>query len=221
MGKIDLIQLLYTIPCVLIALTFHEFAHGWVAMKLGDPTARNYGRLSLNPLKHLDPIGTVCMVLFKFGWAKPVPVNTRYFKKPRRDMALVAAAGPAMNLILSFLGLLVCHILLAVFNSYTTSSSFLVTVENSAVELFYYFHIYNLALCLFNLFPIPPLDGSRIFLVWLPTNIYFAIMKYERYIQIGLLVLLWTGILSFPLGYAMNAVSNGMTWLIKLVPFLR
>ena len=93
---------LFVVIITLITLTVHEVSHGYAAYKLGDPTARNFGRLSLNPLKHLDPIGTVSMLLFGFGWAKPVPINTRYFKKPRRDMALSALAGPASNLIMSF-----------------------------------------------------------------------------------------------------------------------
>ena len=83
-------DILYTLPCILLALTVHEVAHGWMAMKLGDPTARNLGRLTLNPLKHLDPVGTLCMIFFHFGWARPVPINSRYFRKPRRDMALTA-----------------------------------------------------------------------------------------------------------------------------------
>ena len=110
-----LIQFLFVVPCVLIALTFHEFAHGYMAYKLGDPTAKNFGRLTLNPLKHLDPIGTICMIFFHFGWAKPVPINSRYFKKPRRDMALTAAAGPIMNFILALFGVLVCRILTKIF----------------------------------------------------------------------------------------------------------
>ena len=101
--------------CVLFALTFHECAHGFIAYKLGDPTARNLGRLTLDPVKHLDPIGTLCMLLFGYGWAKPVPVNSRYFKKPKRDMALTAIAGPVSNLILSFFGLLFEYILIRLF----------------------------------------------------------------------------------------------------------
>ena len=99
-------RILLIIVCVLIALTFHECAHGFAANKLGDPTARNMGRLTLDPRKHLDPIGTLCMMLFGFGWAKPVPVHSRYFKKPRRDMAITAFAGPAANILLSFAALL-------------------------------------------------------------------------------------------------------------------
>ena len=100
----DIITLLLTVPAALIALTVHECAHGYAAWRLGDPTARSLGRLSLNPLRHLDPIGTLCMILLRFGWAKPVPINTRYFKKPRRDMAITALCGPLSNFLLAFFG---------------------------------------------------------------------------------------------------------------------
>lgn len=207
----DLIDYLFVIPCVLIALTFHECAHGWMANKLGDPTARNLGRLTLNPLKHLDLIGTICMILFHFGWAKPVPVNSRYFKNPRRDMALTAAAGPVMNFILAFIGAFIYTLLIAVFSKYGPSNEgFALNLCLAAVKLAYYFHILNLSLGLFNLIPVPPLDGSRILYIFLPVKLYFGIMKYERYIQIGLMLLLWTGILSTPLAAAAGWISNGM-----------
>ena len=105
-----LIACLLAIPGVLLALSVHECAHGWVSYKLGDPTARNLGRLTLNPLKHIDILGLICMVLLRFGWAKPVPVNARYYKKPRRDMALVAAAGPVSNLIMCIIGMLLLYL---------------------------------------------------------------------------------------------------------------
>ena len=191
-----LIQFLFVVPCVLIALTFHEFAHGYMAYKLGDPTAKNFGRLTLNPLKHLDPIGTICMIFFHFGWAKPVPINSRYFKKPRRDMALTAAAGPIMNFILALFGVLVCRILTKIFVAFPAQSDFVYYIQYAALTLFSYFHMLNLSLGVFNLIPIPPLDGSRIFYIFLPQKWYFGVMKYEKYIQLALLVLLWTGLLS-------------------------
>ena len=197
-----LIQFLFVVPCVLIALTFHEFAHGYMAYKLGDPTAKNFGRLTLNPLKHLDPIGTICMIFFHFGWAKPVPINSRYFKKPRRDMALTAAAGPIMNFILAFFGVLVCRILTKIFVAFPAQSDFVYYIQYAALTLFSYFHMLNLSLGVFNLIPIPPLDGSRIFYIFLPQKWYFGVMKYEKYIQLALLVLLWTGLLSRPLSAA-------------------
>lgn len=212
-----LIQFLFIVPCVLIALTFHEFAHGYMAYKLGDPTAKNFGRLTLNPLKHLDPIGTICMIFFHFGWAKPVPINSRYFKKPRRDMALTAAAGPIMNFILAFFGVLVCRILTKIFVAFPAQSDFVYYIQYAALTLFSYFHMLNLSLGVFNLIPIPPLDGSRIFYIFLPQKWYFGVMKYEKYIQLALLVLLWTGLLSRPLSAAVSWISGGMQWLVSWI----
>lgn len=212
-----LIQFLFVVPCVLIALTFHEFAHGYMAYKLGDPTAKNLGRLTLNPLKHLDPIGTICMIFFHFGWAKPVPINSRYFKKPRRDMALTAAAGPIMNFILALFGVLVCRILTKIFVAFPAQSDFVYYIRYAALTLFSYFHMLNLSLGVFNLIPIPPLDGSRIFYIFLPPKWYFGVMKYEKYIQLALLVLLWTGLLSRPLSAAVSWISGGMQWLVSWI----
>ena len=212
-----LIQFLFVVPCVLIALTFHEFAHGYMAYKLGDPTAKNFGRLTLNPLKHLDPIGTICMIFFHFGWAKPVPINSRYFKKPRRDMALTAAAGPIMNFILALFGMLVCRILTKIFVAFPAQSDFVYYIQYAALTLFSYFHMLNLSLGVFNLIPIPPLDGSRIFCIFLPPKWYFGVMKYEKYIQLALLVLLWTGLLSRPLSAAVSWISGGMQWLVSWI----
>lgn len=212
-----LIQFLFVVPCVLIALTFHEFAHGYMAYKLGDPTAKNFGRLTLNPLKHLDPIGTICMIFFHFGWAKPVPINSRYFKKPRRDMALTAAAGPIMNFILAFFGVLVCRILTKIFVAFPAQSDFVYYIQYAALTLFSYFHMLNLSLGVFNLIPIPPLDGSRIFYIFLPQKWYFGVMKYEKHIQLALLVLLWTGLLSRPLSAAVSWISGGMQWLVSWI----
>ena len=212
-----LIQFLFVVPCVLIALTFHEFAHGYMAYKLGDPTAKNFGRLTLNPLKHLDPIGTICMIFFHFGWAKPVPINSRYFKKPRRDMALTAAAGPIMNFILALFGMLVCRILTKIFVTFPAQSDFVYYIQYAALTLFSYFHMLNLSLGVFNLIPIPPLDGSRLFYIFLPPKWYFGVMKYEKYIQLALLVLLWTGLLSRPLSAAVSWISGGMQWLVSWI----
>lgn len=215
-----IIELLFVIPCVLIALTVHEVAHGYMAFRLGDPTARNLGRLTLNPLKHLDPIGTLCMILFHFGWAKPVPINSRYFKNPRRDMALTAAAGPLSNFIMAFLGALLYAILYTIFVNHPASTNFLGYLQIAALQLLQYFHILNLSLGMFNLIPVPPLDGSRIFLTFLPPKYYFGIMKYERYIQIGLMILLYLGLLSRPLSALVSWLSSGMFKVISFLPFL-
>ncbi len=213
----QLIELLFVLPCILIALSVHEVSHGWAAYKLGDPTAKNMGRLTLNPLKHLDPVGTLCMIFFHFGWARPVPINTRYFKNNKRDTALTAAAGPLSNFIMAFLGILLCEIFIALFTRFPAKTEFVYYIQYAVVTLCQYFHILNLSLGLFNLIPVPPLDGSRIFLVWLPAKYYFGIMKYERYIQLALLILLWTRILTLPLSGAVNAISGGMRWFADLI----
>ena len=198
-----IISLLLSLPIVLIALCVHETAHGFAAYKLGDPTARNLGRLTLNPIKHLDPIGFLCMVLFGFGWAKPVPINTRYFKKPKRDMALTGLAGPVSNLLLA--------LLFAVLLRLTIQYGFYLfngTVY-SVIQIFLILGVrMNITLAVFNLLPIPPLDGSRIFLVLLPTDLYFKIMRYERYIYIALLFALAFGLLDTPIQYISNIFLN-------------
>ena len=180
-----IIRLLLVMPSILMALTFHEFAHGFIANKLGDPTAKNLGRLTLNPLKHLDPIGTLMMLFVGIGYAKPVPINSRYFKKPKRDMALTALAGPVMNLILSFTGVTIYSVYLAFWgsNSYIAYTVYL---------FFYYFAYLNAYLAIFNLIPIPPFDGSRIAFAVLPDKFYWGVMKYERTIMIVMMVALLT-----------------------------
>ena len=223
---IDLKTFLLSLPIILIALVVHEVSHGYIAMKLGDPTARNLGRLTLNPLKHLDPIGTICMVFFHFGWAKPVPVNTRYFKNPKRDMALTALAGPVSNFILGFFGILVYRILYAIFSNAAgpATSDMAINVMSTTLNFFYMFGFLNVSLGVFNLIPIPPLDGSRILLVFLPTKAYFAVMKYERYIMIGFFVLLFigrrVGFIFSPLSTLVGWIIDGMDWLIRLIPGL-
>lgn len=205
---------------VLFSLSFHEMAHGYVAYKLGDPTARNLGRLTLNPFVHLDFIGTLCMLLFGFGWAKAVPINTRYFKKPKRDMAISALAGPVSNILLSFVCLLILHLLQLAFNLITIPSEFVYYILYYTLLLFYYGHYLNLYLAIFNLIPIPPLDGSRLLFVFLPDKYYFGLMKYERIIKIVFLVLLWSGYLSLPLDYIADTISYVMSLIIGLIPGL-
>lgn len=218
----DIPGLIINLIIIVFALTVHEVAHGYAAYKLGDPTARAFGRLSLNPLKHLDPIGFLCMVFFRFGWAKPVPINTRYFKNPRRDMAISALAGPLSNILMSFAGLFLYRCSAAIINSgiISVDTNFKYNLIMLILSFFFEFSVLNLYLGLFNLIPVPPLDGSRVLFVVLPDNIYFGIMKYERYIQLALMVLLYLGVLTGPLTTVCNYVFSGMNALLSFLPFL-
>ena len=183
-----LLQLLIMVVALLPALTFHEWAHGFAAYKLGDHTAKADGRLSLNPLDHLDPLGTIMMLLVGFGWAKPVPIMTRNFKKPRRDFAITSLAGPFTNFIVGFFAavLYVLVVYIAVTNE----------IENMTVtailSVFYYSAMFNFGLGLFNLIPLPPLDGSNVVMCLLPNRLaakYSKVRYYSRYIFLGLIIL--------------------------------
>ena len=217
--RLYLINKLLTVPIILIALTVHEISHGYAAYKLGDPTAKTMGRLSLNPLKHIDPIGALCMLLFGFGWARPVPIDTRYFKKPKRDMALTALAGPLSNLILGFIGVIVYRIGAGLIIAHP-AEGFWLTTQIMALTFMQYFVQLNVGLSVFNFIPIPPLDGSRVLYVFLPPKYYFGIMKYERYIMIAMLALLWLGVLDPIISTAVKAVITGMEWVVSLIPFI-
>jgi Zn-dependent protease len=187
-----IISLILSLPVLILALVCHEVAHGYVAYKCGDPTAYNLGRLTLNPIHHLDPIGFLCMMIFGYGWAKPVPINTRLFRNPKRGMAICAAAGPAANLLL---GLISAVLFGASYSLYffffiRGGNEFLINCLMWSSTLFQLSAVYNFIFMTFNLIPIPPFDGSRIFLHFLPTKIYFGIMRYERQIMFGLLIAL-------------------------------
>lgn len=189
-----IIRLLLTLPTILIALSFHEAAHGYVAYKMGDRTAYNLGRVTFNPIKHLDPIGTVSMLVFGYGWANPVPINTRNFKDPKKGMALTALAGPLTNLILGTIGVILSTLI--AFISYTDAvqtamiqNEIIFNIMQMAYTFFYYFGYLNLVYTVFNMIPLPPFDGSRIFTLFLPTRIYFKIMQYEKYLLIAVLLL--------------------------------
>ena len=194
---------------VFCTLPIHEFAHAVTADKLGDPTPRRQGRLTLNPLAHLDLWGCLLILLVGFGYAKPVPVNMRNFKNPKAGMAIVALAGPLSNLIMAFL-FLVLRVVAILF----------VTGDFSQVlQFFFYYAAYiNISLAVFNILPIPPLDGSRIATALLPNNVYYKIMQYERYIMIALFVLLLTGVLGTPLSMLSGALLNALNRLAVL-PF--
>lgn len=185
--------IIITALAALIALTVHEYSHGLAAYKLGDPTAKNLGRLTLNPIKHIDVFGALCMIFFRFGWAKPVPIDPRYFKKPKRDFAITALAGPLSNLLMSLISALVYLLVWNVFSDKIFTSAFAFRAVENLLLFIYAFHAVNLGLAIFNLIPIPPLDGSRILNIVLPQRTYFAIMRYERQIYFGLIAWLFLG----------------------------
>lgn len=194
----------------LIALPIHECAHGYAAYRMGDNTAQRQGRLTLNPLAHLDPIGTFAIILFGFGWAKPVQINPLNFENPKKGMMLSSLAGPMSNIGLAFLAMVLYKI------SYIPavlgySGAFLSTVETF---LLYMISI-NITLGVFNLIPIPPLDGSRIATYFLPQRIYFKIMQYENIIFIGLIVALWFGILDGPITFVSSAVTGLLDYITR------
>ncbi len=213
--------ILFTIIVVVFSLSLHESAHAFAAYKLGDHTARNLGRISLNPSKHLDPLGTICMMLFGFGWAKPVPINSRNFKKPRVGMALSALAGPLSNIILSFIALLIWVLLitfLPVPSMIVEGATFADKILYFVSMLLQYFHILNLYLAVFNLLPIPPLDGSKILFLFLPSKALFFIHNNEHIFRIVLIIMLVMGTASNFIGLISSLISNGMIWLITLIP---
>ena len=183
--KMLLTNILLSIPVILFALSTHEAAHGFIAYKCGDPTAKNLGRVTLNPLKHLDPLGTLCMLLVGYGWAKPVSIDPRYFKNPKRGMALSAAAGPLSNLLLGFINAFFAGLTypLAILVSLKDAPMIAVYAMYALFQLFALGTVYNFLFAIFNLIPLPPFDGSRIFYAFLPTKWYFAVMRYERTIM--------------------------------------
>lgn len=188
-----IISLLLMIPVILISLSTHEAAHGYIAYKMGDPTAYNLGRVTLNPLKHIDPMGSLCMLVFGYGWAKPVPINARYFRKPKYGMAFTAIAGPISNILIGIIGAFLYSVTLFLFSFFAAdilTNEMLTNVLTVLLNFFYYLGFMNFVLAVFNLIPIPPFDGSRFFSLFLPEKTYFSMMKYERYIMIGILVLM-------------------------------
>ena len=202
------------VPIVLIALTFHEFSHGFVSSKLGDPTPKLAGRLTLNPLAHLDPVGTLLMVFTGFGWAKPVEINPRYYKKPKWGMALTAAAGPLSNLLMAVVSMLIYTVILII--SYKTGAISM-TAASSIGNFLYMFSYVNLSFLVFNLIPIPPLDGSRILGLFLSDRAYFKLQQYERYSFILIIVLSVTGAFGHIIGTGVEFFMTGIVNICNMI----
>ena len=185
MSKEQLLTMLIArVIIILLILPLHEFAHAWVARLCGDDTADSKGRLTLNPFSHVDPFGAILLLLTGFGWAKPVPVDMRYFKKPKQGMALTALAGPVSNFVLALLALLCARL---VYHQYGALWDFIFDLLLTTAYL-------SIGLGLFNLIPISPLDGSKVLFAFLPDSAYEKLMRYEKYGMIALLILVWLGV---------------------------
>ena len=201
------IRLLMNAAITLIALTGHELAHAWVSTKLGDPTPRMQGRLTINPLAHLDLIGTILMILTGFGWAKPVGINPGYYKDVKKGTALTAAAGPLANLLMSII-IFVLYALFIIVVSKTGLVNFSVI---SAVQSFVFaFAARNLCFMVFNIIPIPPLDGSKVLGILIPDRAYYTMLRYERYSMLLIMFLSLSGAFSTIIGTGVNAAINAI-----------
>lgn len=199
---------------VFCTLPVHEYAHALVATKLGDRTPRLQGRLTLNPMAHISPIGALMILLVGFGYAKPVSVNPRNFKNPKKGMALVAVAGPVSNMLMGFIAEFFAILCLKF--SVNTGESFLLW----AVYMFFnYAAIVNIQLAVFNFLPIPPLDGSRILQLLIPSKYYYKFLQYERYIILVVFALLFMGVLTVPLSYITSFFYNIFQKLFYLILF--
>lgn len=202
-GLLDTVMI---VAASLICITFHETAHGLVAYWLGDDTARRAGRLSLNPIRHIDPVGLVMMAILKFGWAKPVPIDMRKFRSPKRGMALTALAGPVSNVLLAAVALLLRSVLIFFYQRGAGSESLL---EN-AIAFVEYVAVISAGLAVFNIIPISPLDGSKVFAAVLPNEKYYQLMRYERYGMILLVIAMFSGILDTPLVFLRGKLLDGL-----------
>ncbi len=198
-------DMLMRAAAILLCLVVHEVCHGLAAYRLGDPTAKQNHRLSLNPIRHLDIFGLLMMMVVGFGWAKPVPVDPRYFRKPKQGMAITALAGPVSNFVLAYLAAVILNGLAGA-AAVRGETAGLIAV----MRFFYLLVLLNIGLGIFNLIPFPPLDGSKVLAMFLPDRAYIRWMQLERYGMLVLMAVLWLGVLDTFLYTARTAVMNGM-----------
>lgn len=231
-GNFDIITVITYIVSVLMIIflinPLHECAHGFMAHKLGDNTAKNQGRLTLNPLAHIDYMGALVMLLVGFGWAKPVPVNARYFKKPKLGMALTALAGPVSNLLAAIVGGLIYNGIYTIliknngirlvvdYTTYSYRYEYSPAFMQYVLLFFEFFIVINISLAVFNLIPVPPLDGSKILMAFLPDKAIYKIYQYQFYFSIALFVLVMAGGVSMLLLPVQRWLSGGIMWLTAL-----
>lgn len=212
LNGLGLKEILLRLPIIFIAITVHEYAHGYAALKMGDPTAKLSGRLSMNPLAHMDIVGALSMLIFGFGWAKPVPINPNNFKNHKKGTVIVSLAGPISNLFLAFLGSVLYGIFRRIgFGNF--SSQFSEIFYGLLVQLI----LLNVCFGIFNLVPFPPLDGAKIVGAFLPYKTYFKIMQYERYAFPILIVLMYLGIFDKILGVLITPIVSSLNALIALI----
>ncbi|MDA3733466.1 site-2 protease family protein [Niameybacter massiliensis] len=209
-------EVVQTLIAVLVAITFHEFAHGYVSYKLGDPTPKQTGRLSLNPFRHLDFLGTICLMVVHFGWAKPVQVNPNYYKNPKKGMVLVALGGPVMNFFIALFSVFFMGVILKVTGGQVTVG-YMGDIIIFVYGLLQMLAIINLSLGIFNLIPIPPLDGSKILGAILPQDKYFKYMRYERFGYLALLLILSFDVLRTPLNMIMSGMYEGVWFIVSFI----
>lgn len=218
-GAMLVVEIFICLVIILVEIPLHECAHGWVAKALGDPTPEESGRLSLNPFIHLDIMGTLAVVLFGFGWGKPMPVNPHRCSKvkPRVASALISLSGPLANLIIAYLAMIIEKLI------YYSNIEVLM-LGNPCAEMYLYYaavQVVNVSiyLAVFNLLPIPPFDGSRFFLAFLPTKLFIKIMKRERVIMIVIMLLFLFGIFSIPMNFLSEWISKGLFYATGYVEF--
>lgn len=208
-----IIEILAILVIIFLVLPFHEWAHAFTAYKLGDYSVKYRKRLTLNPLEHIDYMGALCLLLFGFGWAKPVPIDDRNFKKPKIGMAITALMGPVANIVAAIIGGFILFAIATFFPQFIRSEI------GSYVALFFSFYIsVNCSLAVFNLLPIPPLDGSKILFAFLPDRAVAFLYRYQNFFFIGIFALLWIGVLDWPLTFLTSYLLDFVYWISQL-PF--